>query len=116
VKQLKAQLEQAARTAAAARSDARLPPQHTAVGAAVGAAPPGTAAAAAARPGTAAPAAARPGTAAVMGRPGTAAALSHDELRQEWLTLRGELGVARSQLASSRQDKVVCVCVWCLCV
>lgn len=41
-----------------------------------------------------------------MGRPGTAASLSTDQLRQEWLTLRGELGVARSQLASTRQDKV----------
>jgi hypothetical protein len=47
-------------------------------------------------------------------------ARTQDELRQEWLTLRGELGVARSQLASTRQDKVcVCVCVClsvCLCV
>jgi hypothetical protein len=41
-----------------------------------------------------------------MGRPGTAAALSVDQLRQEWLSLRGELGIARSQLASTRQDKV----------
>jgi len=48
----------------------------------------------------------RPNTSTVMGRPGTAAALSTDQLRQEWLTLRGELGVARSQLASTRQDKV----------
>ena len=47
----------------------------------------------------------RPSTSAVMGRPGTSAALSTDELRQEWLTLRGELGVARSQLATARQDK-----------
>jgi len=50
--------------------------------------------------------ASRPNTSTVMGRPGTAAALSTDQLRQEWLTLRGELGVARSQLASTRQDKV----------
>ena len=47
-----------------------------------------------------------PNTAAVMGRPGTAATLSVDQLRSEWLTLRGELGVARSQLSSTRQDKV----------